>query len=199
MQGAVEGKRGGMVAMVGLSRKEVEALCQKAASYEGEVTPANINAPDQIVIAGEQEGLKRAMVLAEEAGAKRVIPLAVSVPSHSPLMRPACQQLKVALERIEGRDLKVPLINNLGANVVTTWPEARAALVDQLAYPLLWDQSMQRMRALGANLFIEIGPGRVLSGLLRRIDRTVRVINAEDPGGIKKVREFLLKEGAWGA
>ncbi len=197
MQEAVAVGQGGMAAIVGLTGAVVTALCQQAASYEGEVTAANFNGPSQVVIAGEQAGLKRAMVLAEEAGAKGVIPLAVSVPSHSPLMKPACQRLKEVLDQIHGRDLKIPLVNNLEAKVITTWAEAKGSLVDQLAYPLLWEQSIQTMRGLGAALFIEIGPSRVLSGLLKRIDRTARVINAEDPEGIEKVRAMLMQEALW--
>ncbi len=191
MQEAVPEGKGGMAAIVGLGGQEVEALCKEASTDTGIVVAANINAPDQIVIAGESEALKRAMAAASSRGAKRVIPLAVSVPSHSPLMKPACQRLKEALERVKGRDLKVPLVNNLMAKAITTWSEASAALVDQLAYPLLWDQSIQEMKKRGANLFIEMGPSRVLSGLLKRIDRVAQVINAEDPEGVEKVREYL--------
>jgi [acyl-carrier-protein] S-malonyltransferase len=192
MQEAVEAGRGGMVAVVGLSGDAVRAICEKAAVEGGSiVTPANFNAPDQVVIAGEQDGLKRAMALATNAGAKRVIPLAVSVPSHSPLMKPACQRLRAVLDQIPGRDLAFPLVNNLAAKTITTWAEAKSSLVDQLAYPLLWNQSVQTIQTLGATLFIEIGPSRVLSGLLKRIDRSIRVVNAEDPEGIEKVRLSL--------
>ena len=182
-----------MAAIVGLNGNEVEAICQivSSAGVGQEVYPANFNAPDQIVIAGKEEGLKKAMAMAVEKGAKRVIPIAVSVPSHSPLMRPACQRLSAVLASISGKDLKIPLINNKGAKAIAIWPTARASLVDQLAYPLLWEQSIQAMRAMGADLFIEIGPSRILSGLLKRIDRNLRVMNVESQEGIQKVYEIL--------
>lgn len=187
MQEAVPEGEGGMAAIVGLSYKEVEAICASLL----EVYPANYNAPDQIVIAGKEEGLKKAMAMAGKKGAKRVIPIAVSVPSHSPLMRPACNRLAAVLTSISGKDLKIPLINNKGAKAITLWLEARSSLVDQLAYPLLWDQSIQTIRAMGADFFIEIGPSRVLSGLLKRIDRNLQVMNVESPEGIQKVHEAL--------
>jgi [acyl-carrier-protein] S-malonyltransferase len=187
MQEAVPEGEGGMAAIVGLTGKEVEAICQSLDA----VYPANYNASDQVVIAGRAEGLKQAMAMAQEKGAKRVIPIAVSVPSHSPLMKPACRRLSAVLETISGKDLKIPLINNKDAKVITLWSEARASLVDQLAYPLLWDQSIQTIRGMGAYFFIEIGPSRVLSGLLKRMDRNVRVMNVESPEGIEKVHEAL--------
>jgi [acyl-carrier-protein] S-malonyltransferase len=184
MQEAVPAGEGGMAAIIGLTGKEVEAICESLQ----EVYPANYNAPDQIVIAGKQENLKKAMAMAEEKGAKRVIPIAVSVPSHSPLMLPACKRLESVLETISGKNLKIPLINNKDAKVITLWSEARASLVTQLAYPLLWDQSIQMMRTMGADLFIEIGPSRVLSGLLKRMDRSLQVMSVESEEGIEKVR-----------
>jgi [acyl-carrier-protein] S-malonyltransferase len=191
MQSAGEG---GMVAIVGLDRQAVEEVCSKASTLIEPVSPANFNAPDQIVIAGERNGLKRAMDLAVEKGAKRVIPLAVSVPSHSPLMKPACERLRRELEAVSGKDLIIPLVNNLEAKVITRWEDARASLVDQLAYPLLWETSIQTIRTMGADCFIEIGPSRVLSGLLKRIDRTVQVISVEGPEGIEKARAVMLGE-----
>ncbi len=190
MQEAVPAGEGGMAAIVGLSGSEVEIICQSL----NEVYPANYNAADQIVIAGKVEGLQQAMAMAQEKGAKRVIPIAVSVPSHSPLMKPACKRLEAVLMSIHGKDLKIPLINNKDAKVITLWSEARVSLVDQLAYPLLWDQTIQTIRGIGAESqgaapsFIEIGPSRVLSGLLKRMDRTLKVMNIESPEGIEKMQ-----------
>ncbi len=191
MQEAVPSGEGGMAAIVGLDGKVVEEICQTILVSGNEVYPANYNAPDQVVIAGKEQGLKKAMEMATEKGAKRVIPIAVSVPSHSPLMRPACKRLEAALASIAGKDLKIPLINNKGAKGMTLWPEVRASLVDQLAYPLLWDQSIQTIRAMGANFFIEIGPSRVLSGLLKRMDRSLQIMNVESPEGVQKVTATL--------
>ncbi|MEK7702845.1 MAG: ACP S-malonyltransferase [Nitrospirota bacterium] len=191
MQEAVPEGCGSMAAVVGLSGEIVTAVCNEVASAGDEIFPANFNAPDQVVIAGRQKSLEKAMALLSEKGAKRVIPLSVSVPSHTPLMKPACARLKEVLYKIAGNDITVPLINNLEAKAITKWSEARASLVDQLAFPLLWDQTIQTMKTMGADFFIEIGPSRVLSGLMKRIDRTARVINAEDPEGIIKAREAI--------
>lgn len=191
MQEAVPKGRGAMAAILGLDRRGVEAVCREASTDSGRITPANYNAPDQIVIAGESEAVRRGVALAMEQGAKRAVPLAVSVPSHSPMMKEACLRLSDELERIEGKDLQVPLINNLGAKKVTTWRDAKAGLVDQLSSPLLWEESVQAMRDGGVDLFIEVGPGRVLSGLLKRIDRRIQTMNVEESGGLEKVRGLL--------
>jgi [acyl-carrier-protein] S-malonyltransferase len=191
MQEAVPEGEGGMAAVVGLSAKEVEAVCNEVAAEGFEIFPANFNAPDQVVIAGRKNGLEKAMGRLSEKGAKRVIPLSVSVPSHTPLMKPACARLAEKLSAISGNDLKLPLINNLEAAPMTLWSDVRASLVNQLAFPLLWDQSIKTIKEMGACFFIEIGPGRVLSGLLKRGDRTLHVMNAEDPEGVMKVGEAI--------
>lgn len=193
MQEAVPKGEGGMAALLGLDRKSVEEVCEKASNETGRVTAANYNAPDQIVIAGESNAVQRGMALAQERGAKRAIALAVSVPSHSPMMKEACRLLAAELEKVQGRDLDIPLINNLQAKKITTWSEAKAGLIDQLSSPLLWEETIQRMREEGVDLFIEVGPGRVLSGLLKRIDRRLSTANAEDAAGVEKVKELLEK------
>lgn len=191
MQEAVPSGQGGMAAILGLNREGIEEICRKASTDSGKVTAANYNAPDQIVIAGEREAVKRGVALALERGAKRAIPLTVSVPSHSPLMKEACIRLSAELEKISGNAPKVPLINNLEAKVIQTWPAAKNGLVDQLSSPLLWEETLQRMRKEGVDLFIEVGPGRVLSGLAKRIDRKLEVMNAEDPSTVEKVAAVL--------
>lgn len=191
MQEAVPPGQGGMAAIVGLSRGAVEEICRKASADSGRVTAANYNGPDQIVIAGETEAVKRGVAFALEGGAKRAIPLAVSVPSHSPMMKEACIRLGAELEKVAGGPPKVPLINNLLARPIRSWPEAKNGLVDQLSSPLLWEETIQRMREDGVDLFIEVGPGRVLSGLAKRIDRKLEVMNVEDPAGLEKVAAIL--------
>jgi [acyl-carrier-protein] S-malonyltransferase len=191
MQEAVPSGQGGMAAILGLNREEIEEICRKASTDSGKVTAANYNAPDQIVIAGEREAVKQGVALALERGAKRAIPLTVSVPSHSPLMKEACIRLSAELEKISGNAPKVPLINNLEAKVIQTWPAAKNGLVDQLSSPLLWEETLQLMRKEGVDLFIEVGPGRVLSGLAKRIDRKLEVMNAEDPSTVEKVAAVL--------
>jgi [acyl-carrier-protein] S-malonyltransferase len=153
MQEAVPSGQGAMAAILGLNREGVEEVCRKASTDSGRVTAANYNAPDQIVIAGEAGAVQRGMALAVEGGAKRAIPLAVSVPSHSPMMKEACLRLSAELERINGRALKIPLINNLQAKPISTWQEAKNGLVDQLSSPLLWEETIQRMRSEGDRSF----------------------------------------------
>jgi [acyl-carrier-protein] S-malonyltransferase len=191
MQEAVPAGQGAMAAILGLDRKAVEEVCRKASTDSGKVTPANYNGPDQIVIAGETGAVQRGLTLAMERGAKRAIPLAVSVPSHSAMMKEACTRLSTELEKISGRELKVPLINNLEARAIRTWEEAKSGLVDQLSSPLLWEETIQRMRNEGVDLFIEVGPGRVLSGLVKRIDRRLEVMNVEDAPSLEKVAAAL--------
>jgi [acyl-carrier-protein] S-malonyltransferase len=187
MQEAVPKGKGAMAAIVGLDRTGVEAICREASSESGAVTPANYNGPDQVVIAGETAAVQRGMALATERGAKKVVSLAVSVPSHSPMMKEACLRLAAELEKIEGKDLQVPLVNNLRAKKITTWREAKEGLVDQLSSPLLWEETIRTMRGSGIDFFIEVGPSRVLSGLLKRIDRQIQSMNVEDAAGVEKV------------
>ncbi len=187
MQEAVPAGRGKMAAIVGLAKREIEDICQSISAESGVVVPANYNAPDQTVISGVSEAVEKAMTRAMEKGAKRVVPLSVSVPSHSPLMNEACIQLSKELDKVKGEDLAVPLINNLQARPIKSWPDAKAGLIDQLSSPLLWEESIQTMRTLGADLFIEVGPGRVLSGLLKKIDRRLETMNAEDIESLSKM------------
>lgn len=200
MQEAVPAGKGKMAAILGLSRRDVEDICRSISSASGSsesgvVAPANYNAPDQTVIAGESEAVARAMTRATEKGAKRAVPLSVSVPSHSPLMKEACIRLSGELDKVKGNDLTVPLINNLQARKIERWSDAKAGLIDQLSSPLLWEESIQTMRTMGADLFIEVGPGRVLSGLLKRIDRRIETMNAEDTGGIRTVSARIKTMG----
>ena len=184
MQAAAPEGSGAMAAIIGLPRDRVEAICRKAAG-DGTVVPANYNGPSQIVISGDAEGVKRAVALAEAEGAKRAVRLAVSVPSHSPLMREACLHLSKALDAVPGRDLEVPLINNCAAQEIRTWQAAKEGLVTQLAAPLLWEETLLSMQKMGVGQFIEVGPGRVLSGLVKRIDRRAKVMAIGDPEGIE--------------
>lgn len=199
MQDAVPEGRGAMAAVIGLNRGEVEALCretsEKGPDKNGQVSCANFNAPGQVVIAGERNGVEKAMELAREKGAKRAIRLAVSVPSHSPLMKDACARLSNELKKIEGHDLQVPLLNNLRAEKVRTWSEVKSGLVDQLSSPLLWEETIQSMREDGVDSFVEVGPGRVLSGLLKRIDRRLQVMNIEDAAGVGKAVAVFKERG----
>ncbi len=171
MQEATPPGVGAMAALLGLPNGALERICAEAAQGEV-VSPANFNSPDQVVIAGHQGAVERAVELARTAGAKRAVLLPVSAPFHCPLMEPAQRRLGVDLAAAEIRDLEVPLVNNFAAAEVRAASEARQGLLDQVPNPVRWEASMRRLAALGVTRFIEVGPGRILTGLLRNIDRS---------------------------
>jgi len=194
MQKAVREGEGKMAAIIGLPPEEVENICTQASSA-GMVVPANYNSHEQIVIAGQAEGVEKALDIARRRGAKRVVSLNVSVPSHSPLMEEASEKFKNFLENITFHNLSIPLITNVDARIVHTAHEIKDALIRQLTNPVRWYQSMKALIGQGINVFIEIGPGRVLSGLLKRITRQMKVeatiLNIEDDKSFHKTMEVL--------
>ena len=172
MQEATPDGVGAMAAILGLAAEKVLEVCEQAA--QGEVcSAANLNSPGQVVIAGNAGAVERAAEAAKAAGAKRAIMLAVSAPFHCSLMEPAQRRLAADLEAINFRDLSIPLVNNVGARVVRTGDEAKQGLVDQVPNPVRWEESMRTLADAGVDRFIEIGPGRVLTGLLKNIDRSL--------------------------
>jgi [acyl-carrier-protein] S-malonyltransferase len=179
MQEAVPEGVGLMAAILGMERAAVEKTCQEAAK-NGIVAPANYNSPGQIVIAGEKKAVEKAMELAKAAGAKKVVPLAVSVPSHCAMMRGAGEKLGKELETIAIGDLRMPIVNNADAKFISGAAELRPSLIRQISSPLYWEDSISRMAAEGFDTFIEIGPGKVLSGLVKRIAKDAKVLNVED-------------------
>jgi len=187
MQEAVPVGTGGMAAVLGLERAQVEELCQRAA--QGEVlTPANFNSPGQIVISGHLKAVERAIALAQEMGAKRAVPLPVSAPFHSSLMEPAGQRLGAELARIEITELTVPVVTNVEAEPNTSKERVRDLLIRQVSNPVRWEDSVNRMTALGTERFVEIGPGTVLLGLLRRIDGTKQALHLEDLASLEQLK-----------
>ena len=172
MQEAVPAGVGAMAALLKLPDGKLDAILAEAAQGEI-VTAANLNSPDQIVIAGNAGAVARAMELAKAAGAKRAIPLPVSAPFHCPLMRPAQERLKTDLDATQFRDLDVPLMNNWQAREVRSGAEARQGLYQQVPNPVRWSESMRALAAAGVTRFIEVGPGAVLTGLLRNIDASL--------------------------
>jgi [acyl-carrier-protein] S-malonyltransferase len=185
MQEAVPEGKGGMAAILGLGLPKVEAACREAA--EGEiVAPANINSPGQVVIAGHAGAVERASSRCKAAGAKKVIPLAVSAPFHCALMAPAEKGLAPILAALPFPDPQIPLVNNVDARPVETGAECREGLVRQVSAPVRWQASVERLSALGATTFVEIGPGTVLSGLIRKITKGATVLNVEDPQSLEK-------------
>ena len=179
MQEAVPTGSGMMAAILGMERQDVEKTCLEAAK-NGIVAPANYNSPGQIVIAGETKAVEMAMELAKKRGAKKVIPLAVSVPSHCALMKQAGERLAQNLEQVNINDLRIPIVNNADAKFLQTAVELKLSLIKQISHPLYWEDTIHTMVADGYGTFIEIGPGKVLSGLVKRIIKNVKVLNVED-------------------
>ena len=163
-----ESVQGGMAAVMGLPPEEIEAVCRDA-SEAGSVQVANYNSPEQSVISGEQAGVERATALAKERGAGRVVPLNVSAPFHCALMGPLRKEMVSALDRIEIEPPRVPVVANISADFVRTPAEIRQALAEQVAGAVRWTDSIRRLADEGITRFVEVGPGRVLSGLTRRI------------------------------
>jgi [acyl-carrier-protein] S-malonyltransferase len=169
MQEAVAPGAGAMAALMRLPEGKLDAILAQAAQGEI-VTPANLNSPDQIVIAGNTAAVERAVELAKAAGARRAVMLQVSAPFHCPLMKPAQERLKADLDAVEFRDLSVPLINNWQAREVRSGAEAREGLYQQVPNPVRWAEAIRVMAAAGVTRFLEVGAGGVLTGLLRNID-----------------------------
>lgn len=193
MKEAGEQNPGAMAAIIGLDAGTVEEICREASiRFPGSsVQIANYNSPSQIIISGRREALERAMELAKERGARRVIPLAVSIASHSPLMQPAADAFASIVAQVDFRPPQVPVVANVTARPITTVAEIREELVKQLTSPVRWVESVQYLIAQGVTTFVEIGPKNVLTGLIRRIDESVKVFNVPDTAGI---RAFLEEE-----
>ena len=190
MQEAVPVGQGAMAAVLGMPLADVEALCRDAA--EGEVlAPANLNAPDQTVVAGSAAAVNRLAALARERGAKRTVLLPVSAPFHCELMAPAQKRLAKDLEALRLRDAEIPVVLNVSARPETRSEALRQALIEQVTRPVRWVESMLRMKDLGVEVLVEIGPGRVLSGLAKRIVPGTPLLNVEDPVSLKSASEAL--------
>ena len=186
MEEACDANPGGMVSILGLSAEDVEAICREAQSA-GIVIPANYNSPGQVVISGEQQALDRAAELATARGAKRVVPLAVSGAFHSPLMAPAAEKLKPELEAAEIRPPRFPVVANVTARAVREPEAVRTTLADQVSSPVRWQMGMEALIADGFDAFYEVGPGKVLTGLMKRIDRRANIHNISSTEGLDAV------------
>lgn len=188
MQEAVPVGVGAMAAIMGVDVEELINLCQEAAQGEV-VVPANFNSPAQIVIAGHKTAVERAIILAKERGAKRALLLPVSAPFHSPLMAPAAQRLKAELESVSLAPLACPLVSNVEAVPYQDESKVKDLLVEQVCAPVRWSESIQSMKDSGVSRYVEIGPGRVLSGLNKRLDRSAVHKNIGDMDSLKKLQE----------
>ena len=184
MQEAVPVGSGGMAALLGPSVEEVRAICEEAA--QGEVVSlANLNAPGQLVIAGTTGGIERAIAVAKARGVRRALALPVSAPFHCELMAPAAERLAPLLDEAGFKDLWVALVSNVDASPIGTATAVRNALLRQVASPVRWIESVERMIAMGVKRFVEIGPGKVLTGMIKRIDPNVELVNISDVASLE--------------
>lgn len=196
MKIAGEKQPGRMAAILGLDDKQIDTICQDISQSHGIVQIANYNCPGQVVISGEEAAINAAMTACEDAKARKVVPLAVSVAAHSPLMRPAIDELRAAIEATPISPLTIPLIANtsakpIEANTPSTIDEIKAELVDQLTGSVRWTATAQFAISQGVNSFIEIGPGKTLTSLVKRIERKSNRINLNSPENIAKFVDSL--------
>jgi [acyl-carrier-protein] S-malonyltransferase len=196
MQEAVPVGVGAMAAILGSDVRTVEEACAEAS--RGEVcSPANLNSPKQIVIAGDAAAVERAMEILKSRGARKAVKLNVSAPFHCALMLPAQRRLASDLEKIDFKDLRVPLVSNVDAKLVRAGAEARDALVRQVSSPVRWSESVELLaNEQGVRSFVEVGPGKVLSGLLRQIAPEARAVNVDNADGVEAARAATEESGA---
>ncbi|MDH4185624.1 MAG: ACP S-malonyltransferase [Nitrospira sp.] len=190
MSEAVPPGTGLVAALLGLASEAVKEVCRDASTV-GVVAAANYNSPGQVVIAGEKAAVERAIELAKAKGCKKAIPLPVSVPVHTPLMQKAADRLAGDLAAIRWSDLKMPLVNNAEARAITKASDIQASLVRQLPSSVLWEDSVKAMAAMGVTTFVEVGPGAVLSGLIKRITPDAVTLNVNDPKSFETTRAAL--------
>jgi [acyl-carrier-protein] S-malonyltransferase len=194
MESAVPNGEGSMAAVLGLDRAPLSTVTTEISDDGNPVSLANLNCPGQIVISGSKKGVELAAVKAKEAGAKRVLPLDVSGPFHSALMKPAAVQLREVLDEIEMKDASIPIVANVTAEPISSASEIKDKLIEQLYSPVLWEDSVRKMIDLGVDTFIEIGSGKVLSGLIKKIDKTVTTYSVSDEESAQAVMDALKEE-----
>ncbi|EHU4849839.1 ACP S-malonyltransferase [Vibrio vulnificus] len=187
MQEAVPAGTGAMYAIIGLDDEAIAKACEEAAQGDV-VSPVNFNSPGQVVIAGSKDAVERAGALCKEAGAKRALPLPVSVPSHCALMKPAAEKLAVALESIEFNAPQLPVINNVDVVAETDPAKIKDALVRQLYSPVRWTESVELMSSQGVEKLLEMGPGKVLTGLTKRIVKSLEAAAVNDVASLDAVK-----------
>lgn len=190
MQEAVPEGIGKMCAILGLAEDKIREACNEAKAF-GIVEPANFNCPGQIVIGGENKAVDEAAKLAKEKGAMKTIDLAVSAPFHTSMLKPAADKLKIELDNISIGDLKTPLISNVHANYVNSRDEVKGLLYNQVMSSVLWEHSIRKMLESGVQNFVEIGPGKTLSGFVKKIDRGVSIYNVENIASLEATAAAL--------
>lgn len=196
MQEAVPVGAGAMAAVIGSDLETIEAVCEEARRGDEVCSPANINSPSQVVIAGSASAVERAMPLLKERGAKRALPLKVSAPFHCSLMMPAQERLADDLAEIEFASLRAPLVTNVDAEAIVEGAAARESLVRQVSSPVRWRDSVEALVRSGVKTFVEIGPGKVLCGLVRQVAPDVRCLNVEDSASLAAARQAIIGGGA---
>ncbi|MBM7094137.1 ACP S-malonyltransferase [Bacillus sp. H-16] len=194
MEEAVPSGQGSMAAVLGMEREEVDRITAEVSETAGAVQPANYNCPGQIVISGSAEGVAKASEALKEAGAKRVLPLNVSGPFHSSLMQPAAEKMKETLENLRIGDPVMNVIANVTAESVKSKNEVSRLLYEQIYSPVLWEDTVRRLVDEGVDTFIEAGPGKVLSGLVKKVNRRAKVLPVYDEETLEKA-VAALKEG----
>jgi [acyl-carrier-protein] S-malonyltransferase len=194
MESAVPNGEGSMAAVLGLDRNRLSVVTNEVSESGHPVSLANLNCPGQIVISGSRKGVEIAGVKAKEAGAKRALPLDVSGPFHSSLMKPAADQLREVLDGINMKDAAIQVVVNVTAEPISSASKIKEKLIEQLYSPVLWEDSVLKMIDLGVDTFIEIGPGKVLSGLIKKIDKTVTTYSVSDEESAQAVISALKEE-----
>lgn len=193
MEEAVPDGAGAMAAVLGMNQDELAEICRRVSDEHGTVELANLNCPGQIVISGSRAGVQAASKQARAAGARRVMSLAVSGPFHSSLMSSAAERLRTSLQEIDIETARVPVVSNVSARPIQKGEDIREALVQQVASPVRWEDSVRWMLEQGTDTFVEIGPGRVLSGLIRKIERKATVCSVSDPESLEKTLSQLME------
>ncbi|WP_201713762.1 ACP S-malonyltransferase [Rossellomorea arthrocnemi] len=194
MEEAVPSGEGTMAAVLGMAREPLKEVTDLVTGEGHTVGLANLNCPGQIVISGTAKGVELASEKAKEAGAKRVIPLQVSGPFHSELMKPAADQFVSILDSITIKDAAVPVIANVTAAPVTDHEEIKRLLIEQLYSPVQWEDSVEKLLELGVDTFIEVGPGKVLSGLVKKVNRRVKTYAVQDEASLEQTIQALKEE-----
>lgn len=196
MDEAVPAGVGAMAAILSLDAKPLAEVCERVTAEGESVQLANINCPGQIVISGTKAGVEQACVLAKEAGAKRAIPLVVSGPFHSRLMEPAAEKFKASLANIKLSNPVIPVVSNVTSELIETTEAIPSELIAQLSSPVLWEQNVRKLIELGVTTFVECGPGKVLAGLIKKIDRNVQVHCVYDEATLQEVVRLVKGESA---
>ncbi|CQR71413.1 Malonyl CoA-acyl carrier protein transacylase [Sporomusa ovata DSM 2662] len=191
MQEAVPLGEGSMAAILGLERSKVVEICQQVEGELGAVQAVNFNCPGQIVIAGTAQAVEKANELLKAAGAKRAVSLPVSAPFHSTLMQPAARKLETELAQVDIKDAQIPVVVNVNGQIVTQGGELRELLVKQAASPVLWEDCIAQIVNSGATTFVEVGPGKVLTGFTKKIVKEMAALNIEDVASCEKVLDYF--------